>query len=247
MRSCGTDCQTRSVSPSCSPILWKMPAAPSQPSLSWIATTPLDAREPQAVAGRVHELVLARHREAGAELPCRLLAQDAGRLAGSVPLDDASLHLQVAVGERERGGIEPERVVVLRPEQRRSVSGRRVESLLRRLRVPLGRSPARPADPAPVARMAPDALERLLEPRHALEPHVALRERPRRKVDVRVREPGHDTPPTEVDDVRCGEDGLVNPHAAGDPIPGDGERTRRGQRRIHGADDAVLQDHARRL
>ena len=52
--------------------------------------------------------------------------------------------------------------------------------------------------------MRAHALERLREPGHALEPHVTLRERPRREVDVRVGEPGKDAPAAEVDDVGLG-------------------------------------------
>ena len=49
----------------------------------------------EALARRVDELVLARHRVASAELPGRLFAQNPGRRAGGVALDDAALDLEV--------------------------------------------------------------------------------------------------------------------------------------------------------
>ena len=52
----------------------------------------------QPVAHRVDELVVRGQQIAVAELPGRLLAQHAGRLAALVQLDDAAFDLQVAVG-----------------------------------------------------------------------------------------------------------------------------------------------------
>ncbi len=97
------------------------------------------------------------------------------------------------------------------------------------------------------ARMRAHALERLGERLHALEPHVAPRERPGREVDVRVREPGHDAASAEVDHLRSRERDLVHADAARNPVARDRERARDGQRGVQGADEAVFQDHARRL
>ena len=52
--------------------------------------------DPQALARRLDELVLGRHRDSGAELPGRLLAQDPVGSTRLVALDDAAVDLQVA-------------------------------------------------------------------------------------------------------------------------------------------------------
>src|SRR5581483_3078521 len=62
-----------------------------------------------ALACRVHPLVLADRDEPLAEAPRRLLAQYAGRLARLVALDDAAVLFEVAARERERGRVEPQR------------------------------------------------------------------------------------------------------------------------------------------
>ena len=208
---------------------------------------PASRRDPQPFAGRLHELVLARHRDTSAELPGGLLPQDSRRLARRVPLDHASVDLQIAVRAGERGGVEPGRVVVLREEERRGVTGDRIERGSRRLLVPLRRSPAVAADPAAAPRMRANALERLGEARHTLQLHLPLRERPGREVDVRVGEPGEDAAPAEIDDLGAGKDGLVRADPSCDVRAGDRKRTRGRQGRIQRADDAVVQDHARRL
>ena len=95
--------------------------------------------------------------------------------------------------------------------------------------------------------MRSDALERLLERRTAFEPHVVLRQRPGREVDVRVGEAGQHATAAEVDDVRARQGGLVGADASRDPIACDRERAYGRQRRVHRANDAVLEDHARRL
>ena len=108
------------------------------------------------------------------------------------------------------------------------VAGDRVERLPRRLLAvgPLALAPAAAAQPGAGARPrqgAAHAVERLLERLRSLEADLALRERPGRKVDVRVGEAGEDAPPAEVDDVRRGERSLVRADAAGDPIARDRE------------------------
>ena len=242
-RSYGIDCQTLSDSPWPAAMRWKIPGAPSHPSLSWIAVTPRRRSEPQPLARRFHKLVLRHRSEPRAELPRGFLPQDPGRLSLFVPLDDAAFDVEVTAGSRERGGVEPQRVVVLREERGGRLSCHFVEGFLRGLDVPLGRAPAGAANPASLSGMRPDALERLRERRHALEPHVALRERPGREVDVRVREPRDDAAPAEVDDVGRRQRGLVDADAAGDARSRDRERARDGQRLVHRAHDAVIQDH----
>ena len=96
-------------------------------------------------------------------------------------------------------------------------------------------------------RMRAHAVERLGEPRDAFEPYVSLCERPRGEVDVRVGEAGQDAAAPEIDDVWCGERGLVRADPARDALTGDREGPRDRQRGVHRADHAVIQDHARRL
>jgi hypothetical protein len=62
-------------------------------------------------------------------------------------------------------------------------------------------------------------------------------------VDVCVVEPRQHAAAAEVDDVRRGEGGLVDAHAAGETSAGDGKRTRHRHRRLERPDDAVLEDH----
>ena len=126
-RSAGIDCQTRSERPSLSWIRPKIEAAPSQPSLSWIAPTPLAFATRDPLARRRDPLLLGHLHEPLAESPGGLLAQDARRLARLIPLDDSAVRLEVAVRGGQSGAVEPERVVVLRPERRRCRSGHRIE------------------------------------------------------------------------------------------------------------------------
>ena len=64
---------------------------------------------------------------------------------------------------------------------------------------------------------------------------------------MRVGEAGEDAAAAEIDDLRRCERGLVRADAAGDPVAGDRERPRDGQRRVERADDAVLEDHGARI
>src|SRR5207248_8300764 len=56
--------------------------------------------------------------EPALELPGSLFVEHSRRLAPVVPDDDSALDLEIAVREREGGGVEPERVVVLRDQHR---------------------------------------------------------------------------------------------------------------------------------
>ena len=201
----------------------------------------------QAFSRRLHELVLGRHRESGAELPGRLLAQDPVRPTRLVAFNDTAVDLQVAFRACECRRVEPRRVVVLREEERRRVSRDGVERRGRGLLVPLGGAPAVPAYPGAVSGMRAHSLERVREAGRPFELHLALRDRPRREVDVRIGEAGKDAAAAEIDDIRAGKRQLVRPDAARHVRSGDRERASRRQRRIHSADDAVLEDHARRL
>ena len=91
---------------------------------------------------------------------------------------------------------------------------------------------------------ARDPRERLGEGRGSLQLDVAPGERPRREMDVRVSEAREDAPSAQVDHVRARQCDLVRSDAAGDVRSGDGQRSRRRERRVHRADDAVLEDHA---
>src|SRR6266508_4901144 len=76
--------------------------------------------EAETCAHRVQPLLVGdlREDETAAELPRRLLAEDAARLAALVELDDAARYLQVAVRRRERRGVEPQRMSVFRHQGR---------------------------------------------------------------------------------------------------------------------------------
>ena len=198
-RSCGIDCQTRSGSCPRSSSCCQRRSAPSQPSLSWTAVTPREFASLHAGAHRLEVLVVGHDHVALLEAPRRLFAQDAGRLAVLVALDDAAVHLEVAVRARECGRVQPERVVVLGDHRGRRVAGDRVEIVPCRLalRLPVAAPPAVAAQPAPGgrARRRADAVERLVERRAAVELHLVLRERPGREVHVRVGESRHTTRP----------------------------------------------------
>src|SRR5262249_10182696 len=86
-------------------------------------------RGPDPLTGGRHPLVLGHGDEALPEAPGGLLAQDTRRFALRVAFDDAALDLEVAAGNCERGRVEPERVVVLRPESSGGAAGRLVEVL----------------------------------------------------------------------------------------------------------------------
>src|SRR5205823_8896093 len=101
-------------------------------------------------AHRVDVLVIGRLDVGVAEVPARLLAQDAGRLAALVQLDDATGHLQVAVRARERRRVEPDRVRIARHQRNGDLAGDRVERLFRRLDlwVPVAAPPAAAEQPS---------------------------------------------------------------------------------------------------
>ena len=117
----------------CSSSRCQSPAAPSQPSLSCTHVTPrvFASFTPMRIA--VDVLVVGDREVALLEPPRGLLAQHAGRLAVRVALDDAAVDVEIAAGERERGRVEPERVVVLRDQRGRTLAGDCVEIVLRRL------------------------------------------------------------------------------------------------------------------
>ena len=211
--------------------------------------------ELQPLANRRQRLALAVRRldELLAEEPCGLLAQDAGRLAVLVDLDDAAVGAQVAVRVRERRRVQPHRVPVARGQRGRDVACDRVEHLpcrldrtatSRRSRQPRPRSqPPGGTDPTAAAH----ALDRLLERLRPLEAHLVLRERPGDEVDVRVREARKDAAAAEIDDLRRRERRLVRADAAGDAVARDRERPRDRQRGVERPDDSVLEDHAGRI
>src|SRR6476659_5000841 len=104
-------------------------------------------RDAEPVAGPRHPLVLRHDDVPLAEAPGGLLAQHARRLAVRVALDDASVNLEIAAGAGERSRVEPERVVVLRPERGRPLPGDLVERAARRMLRPVGIAPAVTAEP----------------------------------------------------------------------------------------------------
>ncbi len=84
------------------------------------------------------------------EAPRGLFAQDAGRLAVLVAFDDSAVDVEIAVRERERRRVQPERVVVLGDQTRRCAARDRVELVPVRvaLGAPVAAAPAVAAQPA---------------------------------------------------------------------------------------------------
>ena len=181
---------------------WKTRSAPSQPSLSCTATTRGTARGGSPCARRRPSRPPSGGRRCRGSAR-RIPRGGPGRLAVRVPLDHAAGHLEVGVGQRERRGVDPERVVVLGHQRHRHVAGDSVECL-RRLdrRRPLAVPPAEPAQPAALRHLADrrcHTRERVVERLGALEPHLPLRQRPAREVHVGVGEAREDAQPAEVD------------------------------------------------
>src|SRR6266849_9694596 len=69
-------------------------------------------RQPDPGPHRLHVLVVRDAQVELLEAPGRLLAEDAGRLAAPVELDDAPVDSEIAVSQRKTGRVQPERVVV---------------------------------------------------------------------------------------------------------------------------------------
>ena len=123
---------------------------------------PARVREPDSEPHRFDVLVVRHDHVPLLELPRRLFAEHAGRLAAGVALDDAALDVELAVCELERGRVEPDRVVVLGDHRGRHVRCDRVEILPRRLalRRPVAAAPPVAAQPAPRGRGAPSGCAR---------------------------------------------------------------------------------------
>ena len=224
--SAGSDCQTRRLSaPSRAKALPE--AQRAEPAVLVVHRGhAAGSRELDACAHRVDVLVVGRLDVAVAEVPARLLAQDAGRLAALVELDHAARDLQVAVRVRQGGGVEPDRVRVARHQRHRPVGGDRVERLLRRLgrRSPVAAAPTAAAQPGAAAKSpAPHARGR---PPHR--PSVVPSSRTSCWARAQVGKctcesvkPGSDATAAEIHALRAGERGLVGADAAGDLVAGD--------------------------
>jgi hypothetical protein len=119
-------------------------------------------------AHRLHVLVVGGLDVRVPEVPAGLLAQDAGRIALLVQLDDAAGHLQVAVRACERRRVQPDRVRVAGHQCDRRLSRELVQRLFRRLdlRLPVAAAPAaaeQPGSRADVRERCADAGKRLVE------------------------------------------------------------------------------------
>ena len=109
-----------------------------------------------------------------------------------------------------------------------------------RRRASRGRGSTRPAGHGPRSRESASASDV-----GALELDVAARQRPRREVDVGVGERREGTPTAQVHALGRRQRALVRSDAADDPLARDRQTAAAvGKRGIHGADDAVRQDHA---
>ena len=233
----GNDCQTRTSSSSASSRRSNTSNAPSQPSLSWIATTPreaatfIPARDASSISStrRAHVAV--------AEGPRRVLAQDAALL------DHSSRHLERPVGALERRAVHPERVVVLRHQRHRQVRHGAVERLAGRRLGPVALAPAEAAQPAALRDASPrlhHAVERLLQRAHALEPRLPQPERPGREVHVRVGEAGQHAALAQLDHPGAG---LVVVH---DPRAANGQPPHDGGSRVERSDRPAGEQHRRK-
>ena len=186
-----------------------------------------------------------------AEVPARLLAQDAGRLAASSQFDDAARNLQVAGRAGERRRVAAPEPVPVRGEQGDRPEPTTSSSASGRLD---GRRPVRRSASHVLAAAAwgerhalAHARERLVQGKRVLEPDLVLGDGPGRKVHVRqVAEAGDDAAPAQVDSLRLRQRRLVRPDATGDQVAGDRERAHDRKGRLERADDAVLEDHVDR-
>jgi hypothetical protein len=187
-------------------------------------------------------------REAGLVAPGGLLAQDPGRLAGGVALDDAARRLEVAARERERGGVEPEGVAVVRAQRH----GRVREDGVERVAVgpvavrPQLVAPAAAADPAARRSRGGDVRDGLGERARVEQRELAPRERPGGEVHVRVGEARERAAAREVEAVGAARRVARVVEHGGDPVAVDQQRRRSRPRRIHRADrPAVQEQHGR--
>ena len=196
----------------------------------------------QRLAHRVERLGAARLGVGVVELPGRLLAQDAGRLAGGVALDDAARHVQ-RVRHRERRRAHPQRMAVVRAQCDLRPRRDRVERVARRLLAPQLVAPAAPAQPAARLHLGRGhALERLGERGAAEQPQLPPAERPAREVHVRVDQARHDARAADVDPPRARRRvGDVVEHG-GDPVALDHDRGGERALRIQRAHAAPEQD-----
>src|SRR5205823_938872 len=115
-----------------------------------------------------------------------------------------------------------------------------------RLLGPVAAAPAEAANRPTLATLdTPDAVECFRERPAALERELVLRQRPGGEVHVRVVQPGKHDAAAKVDHVRRSQSRLVHADTSGDPVARDRERALCRQLRIHGADQAVFEDHGR--
>ena len=108
---------------------------------------PAGVRDAHALRRGLDELVQRRPGVAVAKQPGRALAHDPGRLAALVAFDHAARHVEL-VRLRERGAVEPERVVVARRQRHRSLADDAIERPAGRRLAPLAVAPAQTAQPA---------------------------------------------------------------------------------------------------
>ena len=222
--SCGSDCQTRSVS---APSAWRRlpPGQDSQP-----AVLVVDGRD----AARVRELDRrrawrrsTRPRASSTTVSRKCQADSSRRTPVGSPRSSVST---TPPGTRRSPFARASAAEFSQsewPSLAMSATGTSpvtgVERLLRRLdvRLPFAAPPAGSAQPAVgAARPARPAATRATassSDARAFEPHLPLRERPLGEVDVGVGEAGEDAEAAEVDPLGARECRLVRPDPAGDP------------------------------
>ena len=193
----------------------------------------------EALARGVHHLGHSGAYVAVAERPGGVLAQHSRRLAALVPIDDAALWLEGTIRSRQRRAVQPQGVVVAREQSHRRIGRHAVERSSSWRLGPVAVTPADAPEPA-TRRNTRDGLgdrcQSVVERVSALEPDLALRERPGGEVHVGVRESGHDAAAGEVDPLRAGD----RPEC--DVPVVDGQLARERRRRVERADGTPMED-----
>ncbi len=245
-RSAGSDAQTRSVRLR-APFSRCQAASPPSRWKSWIPVSP------RACASRMpFATAVSSSRSSGAGIAAAA-SQAAVSRRMPVGLPDASRSTTGAVptGSRvERRRREPGRVVIVRPEQHRTVAAGGVECLAVRRRVarrPAVRAPARAEHPAVGARggVGRGGQHLRVRPRRR-EVEPPERERPLEEVHVGVREARHDAAAAQIDALVRDERAIALAHvdAPSDAVARDRDRARERKPGIAGAHAAVVEDHA---
>ena len=241
--SAGSDCQTRRDNAPSAASACQNRRAPIQPSLSWTDVTP--APPPAGLAHRVEVLPVRDVDVPIAEPPALLARTPVASPEASRSTTPPSTSRSPSA--RESAAELIHRVRVMGKQRNRHLAGYLVERLLRRRR---GRSASRQPRPRSQPPSGTDpspslTRQRLLHRGHALQPDLPLSDRPRREVDMCVREAREDAAPRD----RPGR-GSVAPPRASRPRPRSGHRRSRARTQSEATApascNASLENHGRK-